>query len=65
MPDGQEELVGQSEVQFRRSGQSVDVAVRVVVQGRLGEHHVHRTGRCGSRSTSTTPNYFYYLLPSD
>lgn len=52
MSDRQEKFVGQSEIQFRRSGQSVDVAVRVIVQGWLGEHHVHGTGRSGSRSTS-------------
>lgn len=47
----QEKRVGQPEVQFRRPGQSVDVFVRAVVQRRVGEHHVHGTGRRGSGPT--------------
>ena len=41
--------LGQRKVQLRQSGPGAHVPVCVVVQGRMGEHHVHRSGRrwCG------------------
>ena len=37
--------------------EGADVAVRAGVQGRLGQHHVHRSGRCRRRPAgqSTDP----------
>ena len=49
----QKKYMGQSKIQFRWSGQGVNVFIRAVVQRRLGKHHVHGSGRRRSWPTST------------
>lgn len=62
MPGRQEKRMGQPEIQLRRSRQSVDVFVRPVIQRRMGKHHVHGTGRRGSRPTSIQTAFMVAFL---
>ena len=39
-----------------------DVAVRVGVKGRLGEHHVHRTGRSRRRHAGRSSHIFVFMI---
>lgn len=52
--------MGQSRLQFRRSGTGLDGSLCPLIQRRLGQHYVHWAGRRRRRPTGSFLFFYYF-----